>query len=88
MVCLHYGKRKYTYSLAFYSLTLTSVVVHGIYFSTVTVIIDKIAICSIVILGLFYLLRCPSRVIIYTFVTFVTVTWIYYYGYMTNFGLI
>ena len=81
-------KRQYTYSLAFYTLALTSIVVHGIYFSIGSVILDKLAILSIIILGANHLISKRNDIsmvyLLCIISTFIAVIVIYYYGYMTN----
>jgi len=81
-------KGQYTYAFAFYTLTLTSITVHGVYYSVDTMILDKLSIVNIVILGGYYVfsnLQLFSELQICSItLTFVIVTWIYYYGYMTN----
>jgi len=99
-----FSKGHYTYSFAFYTLTLTSLAVHGIYNGVEALILDKLSIVNIVILGGYYVFsniqkiavgegwcgnapRAPAGCVLHICsitLTFVIVTWIYYYGYMTN----
>jgi len=81
-----FSKRRLTYALAFYTLTMTSIVVHGIYSSLATVILDRLAISNIVMLGSYHLLKTrPSRPVLCCIAsTFIIVAWTYFYGYFTN----
>jgi hypothetical protein len=81
------SKGHFTYSLAFYTLTLTSVAVHGIYYGVETMILDKASIFIIVILGGQYFFSSGlylKREKWFIILTFMVVGWIYYYGYLTN----
>ena len=81
-------KQQYTYSLAFYTLTITSIVFHGIYYSFETMIIDKIAVLTIVILGSNYFFSNYNKLsigyLLCIISTFVLVVFLYFYGYLTN----
>lgn len=80
-------KQQYTYSIAFYTLAVTSIVVHGIYHSLETVILDKLAILSVVILGANHLISKRNDISIYyglcIIFSFISVIVLYYYGYLT-----
>jgi len=72
--------------MAFYTLTLTSIVVHGIHKSFATVNLDRLAILNIVALGSYHLCeKRPSLVLMCGIAsTFIIVTWTYFYGYFTD----
>ena len=82
------SKKQYTYSLAFYTLTITSAVVHGICYTFGTMILDKIAISSVVILGANRLISIYNKLsigyLLCIISTFISAFFIYYYGYITN----
>lgn len=81
-------KQQYVYSLAFYTLSITSIVVHGIHYSFETMILDKLAISSVVILGGNYFfskrndLSLTYSLCVIT--TFILVVLLYFYGYLAN----
>jgi hypothetical protein len=80
------GKIEYAYS--FYLLTVTSLVVHGIYDCTITNLIDKVAIFQVVTMGGYYFIKNINTTstprIIAIVSTFALVSFIYFYGYLKN----
>jgi hypothetical protein len=82
------SKKQYTYSLAFYTLAITSAVVHGICYTFGTMILDKIAILSVVILGAkYYISKYNDLSLTYSLciiATFILVVLLYFYGYLAN----
>lgn len=82
-----FSKRRLTYALAFYTLTMTSIVVHGIYTSVATIFLDRLAILNIVMLGSYYLIsESRPSLALYCCIalTFLVVVGTYFYGYFTN----
>lgn len=85
-------KQQYVYSLAFYTLSITSIVVHGIHYSFETMILDKLAISSVVILGgncFFSKYNDLSFNLSFTYslcimAAFILVVLLYFYGYLAN----
>jgi hypothetical protein len=77
-------KQKYVYSLAFYTLAVTSAVVHGIYYSFETMILDKLAIFSLFAVGANYFFSNYTQLspgyLLCIISTFLMVVFIYFYG--------
>jgi hypothetical protein len=82
------SKGKIEYAYAFFFLTFTSLLVHGIFYCIPILLIDKFAILQIVLIGGYYFYEqigvssLPHLIAIVS--TFIAVIILYCYGYFTN----